>query len=315
MGGSISQNVSNINKIINSNIVTSLQQSNNNINMKQDINAECSTEVVKQIMSDYVDCLSISPPTNKSDKQIKDTCIDIYSNFCKMNKINVTDNLNLTNLSQQKAETEQTISNSVKNSLTQIAGSDINQSITSNNLDTTILASNILQDINKNTDSINKINLFGTSANYITQTNISNIVSTSLQNNKHLQSVVNDIAVTITQKAENSNSIYTTLLIVIGVIIISYLLISFIMVLKRSDNLSDFWHTIYPYFIWFLLITITTSLHILVPPKYITYLDKSTPKPYTKKINIYYLLLYLLVYYIGFAILIFAFFKIKKLFR
>jgi hypothetical protein len=312
MGGNISQNISNINNVVNTNIVNVLQESNNNINMRQDINAECSDDVVKNIITNYVDCV-----TDKNfGSEVKDSlCLGVWSSFCKMNKINVSDNLNVNNISQQQNQSQQEIATSIKNSLTQIGGDSSNQSISSASKSINKLALDIVQEITSKVDVKSSINLFNYSASYISQSSVSNIVEKNLQKNTIVQSIISNIANTITQIDENNNSIYKTLLYIIGVLIISYFLISIIMTLKRSQNLSTFLHSMLPYFIWFILALITTALHILVPPKYITFIDNTDPTKPKKTINIKKLLLYLSIYYIGFAILVFSFFKIKKLFN
>lgn len=312
MGGNISQNISNINNVINTNIINVLQESNNNINMRQDINAECDNDMIKKIITKYVDCV-----TDKNfGSDIKDLlCLGLWGSFCKMNKVNVSDNLNIDNISQQQNQSTQEIATSIKNTLTQIGGDSSNQDINTNSKSINKLASNIVQEITSSPDVKSSINLFNYSASYISQSSVSNIVQKNLQNSTEVQSVINNIANTITQIDENNNSIYKTILYIIGIIIISYFLISIIMSLKRSKNLSEFLHSMLPYFIWFILSLITTSLHILVPPKYITFMDNTDPKKPIKTINIKKLLLFLSIYYIGFAILIFSYFKIKKLFN
>ena len=299
----ITQTINNINSTISTNIINSLQTSNNNINDLQSINAECSPDVVKTIIKNYVDCVT---KNQSSSVEALSLCNILWSSFCKMNKVNLSTNLNFTNLSKQSSITTQAIQNSINNTLTQFGGDDSSQYIDQKSDIINTLSANIYQSLSATANANDTIDLFNVSAKYITLQSSISICINQIENNQNFQSIVNDISTNITQSDINSSSLYKNIIFIVIIIIISYLLITLIMTLKRSSSIKDFLYTMLPYFIWFILALITTLLHILVPPKYVTYTDLKN----NKHISQQYLALYLGIYYLSFAIIIFIIFKI-----
>lgn len=310
MGGNISQIIQNVNKTLTDNISKTLQQSDNNINITQDINAECSSSVIKQIIKSYVSC--VTDPEGKSSQLSADTihnqCNSLWSGFCNMNKVNLSSNINVTNISNQMSQTTQEVENTIKNTLSQMAGSSSSQLISQNSNIITNVSSSITQKLAQQATQKNTINLFNVKASYISMDSTQDIVSIIIQENKQMQSIINSISTTITQTDMNSTSLYKNIFILIIVLIILYVLMSIIMTLKHSDSVSDFFYKILPTFIWFLLCVVTTALHILVPPSYVIYIDKKAEK----KTSTPYLVLYLSLYYIGFAIVVFTSFGVYR---
>ena len=313
MGGSISQTINNVNNTLTNNISNTLQKSATNLKIDQNINAECSSSVIKDIIKNYVKC--VTDPTAKSSQLPVDSvyklCNNLWSNFCNMNKINLTSNINVSNISQQQATTKQEVENTIKNTLSQMAGSSSSQSVSQNSNVISNLSNNIVQVLAQQSNTKTQINLFNVTASYISVSQSQDLILKVIEQDEQIQSVINNISTTITQSDMNSNSLYKNILILIIILVILYVLMSIIMTLKHSDSVSDFFYKILPTFIWFLLCVITTILHILVPPKYVTYTDKDN----NKKISIPYLILYLSLYYIGSAIIVFTSFGVYRKYR
>ena len=68
MGGTTSSTVDNINSSISNNIMTSIQKSQTNINVQQNISGTCDTEIIQNLSTKYTDCIIGMADKFPSDK-------------------------------------------------------------------------------------------------------------------------------------------------------------------------------------------------------------------------------------------------------
>ena len=87
MGGTTSSTVDNINSSISNNIMTSIQKSQTNINVQQNISGTCDTEIIQNLSTKYTDCIIGMADKFPSDK-VLDIC-SVYTTMCKMNDIDL----------------------------------------------------------------------------------------------------------------------------------------------------------------------------------------------------------------------------------
>ena len=310
MGGTTSQTISNINTSISKNILNSLQTQQNNINISQKVSGYCDIDKIKQISTDYVNCITDTVKQQQwpNDDDLLKIC-GVITSQCKMNDININSVINLSNISTQENDVKQSVTTAIKNTLSQYGGSEADQYITQATKSVSTTTNNIIQQLTNNETIRQTISTIDGSVSVISLDLSVNIVNNVLQKDSNLQSAVTSISNSISQvEIDNESSIFTTFLIVGCIIIISGIMIKLIMILKRSSSMSDFFNNILPGFIWFILALVTTLLHILKPPKYITYQDSDN----ITRINKKYLFLFLLAYYTGFAIIIIIIFYIKN---
>lgn len=308
MGGSNSkQTIEDINGAISKNIINSLQNSQSTVFTDQNLIVSCDAQMVNGLIDSYIDCVSGSKSAirlknlNGDIDKLKNTCESVTS-VCKGEYINMDNIFNVQLNNTQQNEVEQTVKNAIKDTLTQYSGSDSDQKIATNTNITSNLTSDIKQQFTDLASTQQSIKINNVEITYVSQKIAIDITKNILQQNKSLQTVVNDVSNNVSQTTLDQSS-YNIFIYIFVIIVVSYFCIKIIMTLKRSPTTKDFFNTMLPYFIWFILSVIITLLHILVPPKYITFTNTYTNK---KEINKQKLILYLSIYYISVAILIYV---------
>lgn len=266
-----------INKIVSDTIINVIQTTKNLTDIIQKFEINCNKDIIDITQEASIDC---KKGLLKKDKNIKkeiinDLCKPIFS--CNASNINMDNNINI--------NTNAKITNNIKVLLEQKLNNNINQSINdklgfaqSNTIqgvnNVTNAVSNAFPDIYQNI--INKIgisqviNLNNISANYITMTAVSDIISNLLQKNKSYVKSVNDLDNNISQISKNNSSgltKYATIIffIIVGIVVFLYILIFF---LKRKST-REFIYMITPLFLFIFIVGTITLVLYLTKPKFI----------------------------------------------
>ena len=136
MGAKQSQYIDNINTIISQNTLNSLQSIMNNISSSQTIYGKCDIDAIKILSSGYKDCIIQNYPVFLENKDFyKDpinsvrTACSVITDTCRMDNINISSTLNITNNYIDSVVNKQTVYNNIKSSLTQYSGTNSDQQI------------------------------------------------------------------------------------------------------------------------------------------------------------------------------------------
>lgn len=298
-----SNTVSNITKSVAKNILTALQNSQTNVNNEQKIYGKCDTETIQLLSKYYTDCLLKFSDNSKYPKFTDDNVLDIcstYTSMCKMNNIDMNSVLNVTGLTEATEEIKQKTKNAVSNTLSQYGGDGTDKYINSISDSMDIITDSIVSNLNTTNNIRQEINLNAVSGSFISIDTSLNVINNILQSNNTFQDNISKISTIITQTNDNQNNIWISVLIMLGIIVMSIIMIYIIMTLKRSSDVYDFFRRMMPVFIWVILSTVVTIIHILFKPGYVSFIDKDN----IKQLNKNKLFFVLLGYYISFYIII-----------
>lgn len=307
MGSNSSQIAQSITKSISENIVSSIQVASANNNFIQEINATCTNA------QDIVECKNkCSDNSVKHDWSPEQSIeyVKVCSGLCgcSINNVNFKQFITVSSSIQQNSIIDQKIKDSIKNSLEQYTTGDTEQDakIATDKLSSN--STNIYAAISSNTSSTQKIIVDNTPIMGISFEQSIDIVQNFIQTNTTVQTNINNIANTISQK---SISTFTTLLYVGIVLLFIFIVIFGILMLSKSRDLRDFLYRITPILVWFILVAIITVVHILIKPSYVSYIMPED-KTKTKHLDVPKLLMFLFLYYVGTGILMFVFFKFTR---
>ena len=307
-GGGSKQAIDNINNTIAKNILNSMQTVQNTSELNQYILGECSPEVIKAMADGYNKCIfRWRLDKNYKKYDIAKIC-SVYTDLCKMNNINMNLAVNIKDISTQKVSVEQEVQSTLSNDLQQYNSAGTNQYI--KNI-TKIVNENVTNIIDKlQTSDITQqtITLNNVSANLISLDSSIQLIHDQLSNISSLQANISDVANIITQTSESSDNTYTIALIIIGILLFIAIMISLIMTMKRSQGIGDFFRQIAPYIVFVVIASLVLVIHLLVKPKYVTYVN-TNGKTY---ISVQKLVPYLLLYYTILGIIIYVVTKIIK---
>ena len=305
MGGNNSKQVADaITKSIATNIVKSVQTSSNNYISSQVVSGHCTAEQGQAQIDGMQKCINSLVDRDFSAADIKSVCEPIIT--CSASDIELSQTVSIMNSGEQKASINSGIKSNTENALSQFA-SDANS-----------------QEINAVTDAItsNRTDITNTIVNDIQNTQViiaenyrfhaikldqaMHSTTRILQSNTAIQSSINKVATTITQVSVKKT---TTIAMIGGIVIAVFLLIFAILLLSKSKDLKDFFYKLVPFIVWTILVALITVIHILVKPDYISYtMEKETKK----RLDMPKLLMWLFIYYVSTAIIVYVFFKIVR---
>lgn len=311
MGSNSSQEAQAITKSISTNIVNSIQSLNSNNTVVSEINATCHSASqpggggVRQHCVE--DCFTAATANNWSAPDTSTVCSTVCG--CTVTNINMSQALVIASQTQQNSTVNQAIEASAttaldqyaKNSATKQAATNVSDLITQNVAD-------IQQAIGLSNSAFNIINSDSSYVSGITMGQSINAVTDYIQSNTDIQKNINKIATSITQKSVNT--MQWIMYAGIGIILV-FMIIFAILLLSKSKDLKEFFHKIMPVLVWFIMVTLVTVIHVLVKPSYVSYIMPGD-KTQTKHIDVAKLLMWLFIYYVGFAFLVYGYFKFTR---
>lgn len=304
--GPSKQTIETITSNISKTILNAFQNSQASTTVKQQVSGKCDINTVKSISESYTSCI-ISNIDKFDTDDLLDVC-SVYSSICTMSDIDLSATININTLKTQDSTIKQEIETNVRNTLFQYGGSKTDQYIKNITDNISNIVDSIIEKLQNNNIIQQEINLNAVQGKFISLKTSLKTISETIQKDNIMSNNISDIANTITQISLNDNSIYNTTLSIAILIIFSGILISIVMTLKRSDNLTDFFYRILPILIYFVLATIITIIHILTKPGYVSFYDKNGKKILDKRK----LFLYLMLYYFMLGIIIFVVNRIYK---
>jgi hypothetical protein len=309
MGSNSSQEAQAITKSISTNIVNSIQSLNSNNTVVSEINLTCkaATDAGGVRQNCVEDCFTASTNGHWSAYDTGSVCSAVCG--CTVKNVNMSQALVIASKTQQNSTVNQAIEASAttaldqyaKNSATHQSATNISDLITQN-------VAEIQQSIGLNNSAFNIINSDSSYVSGITMGQSINAVSDYIQSNTDIQKNINSIATTITQSSVNT--INWIMYAGIGIILI-FIIIFAILLLSKSKDLKDFFHRIMPILVWFIIVTLVTVIHVLVKPSYVSYIMPGDTTQ-TKNIDVAKLLMWMFIYYVGFAFLVYGFFKFTR---
>ena len=325
MGNNPSQHISNINSSLSNTIVNVLQSANNNTKVSQTLTAQCTNDDIRYGINGYYNSINdtsdtslivktITDPSNNNltSEELTDVIKDIASlplKICSMSNVNMSSSLNLTNIDTQTNYTTTSITNKIKNSLSQYSNANTTQDI--NNVTNSVVSimASIAQSIKNKTNTSQNLNFTNYGGKIITMNQSVDIVSNILQNTQITADSINSLSTTITQ-VSLSTSIYQYLILIAITMVIVFFVISLIMALKRSSGIGAFFYNILPKFIWLVLSGLLTYIIVSIKPEFLSYYsnDVKNTEYKTKKLNTQYTAAFLITSYI------LLFFVIKVIF-
>lgn len=321
MGSSLSttdQITNNINNTITSNISSNIQTAQNSVYQSQVVNINCDTDVIKIIENGISDCRTTLKNSGLTPDLINKYCKSVLN--CKGSNINMTNTLNVTNLTNQSSAITRSVSDSIKNDITQslthvsnvlqqlFNTSDYQQQI--NNLASTVTknVADIVQTVENSVTQNQTITLTNYSANNILMSSVSNIVLNSIQNNTSIQSSVQNISNQVTQVLNNQPKTLTDYISSIITIILFVVLLIFVIIsMLKSESTRAVLSRYSPYMIFVGACILIIWLLKFLKPFYILQDQNATVKEIDNKK----LLLYCSIYIIIFGVIEIIIFKYK----
>ena len=240
-----SQTTNNINNIITTNILNSFQNTENNIEIQQTINAKCDSTAAKTLTDFYYFCVDLklkTDPTNTTD--IRKICNDSF-NICSSSNINLDSTLNFTSTTALDEKSKQDILTNIKNSITQLSKDAANEQDIQNI--TNVVSQNIEKiyaDVQNNSGNKQTIDLENYSITFVSLTQASTIINNTILNNKSIQDSISNISTTIIQLNLNDPSSLSLLYKIIGGVISIMFIIYILSLLITSKNVSQFFKKI-----------------------------------------------------------------------
>lgn len=306
MGNTNSQQIAtSIATSIATNIIKSLQMSNSNTTIINNLKAACNADVIQEQDVAYNTCIKNMVVNEKM------TANDIYTICkpligCTVSDVDMSQNIYIESSTTQMADIQQNLENNVKNALSQFKNDKTSQAINAVSNEITKNETDIANLILNNTIAQQVINVNNISIKGVTMSQSIKYFADNLQNIASVQKAVNNLATTITQSSVST--INTA--IIVGVIIVSvFIMIFLILLLSKSRDIQEFFYKILPILTWVIIVTIITILHILIKPLYVSYV---MPGEKEKHLNITTFLMYMFLYYVATAILVWTFFKIIR---
>jgi hypothetical protein len=308
MGNSSSSSISNITNTTSKNILSALQRSQTYVNIQQQITGVCDTDTIQSLSKLYTDC--ILDNYNYKDwtpDDVIEVC-SVYTDICKMNNIDMNTVLNITNLVESDTSVKQEVKTAIKNTLSQYGGTKTNKYIDNVTNTSDTITDNILTELSSSLNVIQKIDLNAVSGSFISVKSSQKIINKSLQSNSTFQQNVTSISNIITQTSDNVSNTYIVFLILFGIVALIGIMISIIMTLRRSSDISDFFRRMAPSFIWLILSVLVTVIYILSKPGYVSFDDKDG----NKKLNKIKFFFSMMGYYVGIFLILIVYKKIKQ---
>ena len=279
----------------------------------------CDKDVIDIIANGIADCRTTLHSKNISPDLINKYCKSALN--CKGVNIDLSNSLNVTDISSQTSNITQSISQSISNDITQtltkidtvlqqlFSSSDYQQQI--NNLNTEISknVSNILQNIQNNVTQSQTITLTNYSANNILITSVSDIVLNTVQNTTAIQSIVQNISNQVTQVLNNKPKTITDYITTIIIIILCVIVVIFLIVaLLKSESTRNVLSKYEPYIIFVCFSLFIIWLLKFLKPYYIL----EDPNESVKVIDNKRLILYSSIYIVIFGVVEIIFFRYRK---
>ena len=250
-------------------------------------------------------CLNAAERLDWSADEVASTCPPLCG--CVIENIDMSQILVISTDSKQISKIDQKINASATTSMDQYTKDSSTREDA--NAATTAITDNSTKIRQAIASSTHAYSVIISDSSYISGITINqsiNVVQNFLQNTDSIQSNINKVATTITQKSINTMNL--VLYAGIGVILILVIIFA-ILLLGKSHDLADFFHRILPILIWFIMATLVTVIHVLAKPGYVTY---TMPGETKKHIDVGKLLMWLFIYYVGFAVIIYGYFKFTR---
>jgi hypothetical protein len=293
------------------NATQSASTTNSSVNI---INANCSSGNYDSVSgcSDTIKTICGSEPLlcenghNETIMAFVGLC-EIKANQCKVSNVSQSNKIVALVDNTTTADLTATVKNSITANLNQsIKNTSAQQTINSsiNQITSTIVSS--LQSMVTKNSSVNVIKADGYNVYAVSQTNFTNAVVKNLLKDIASAKAINTAAVTIAQSAEGT---YNWIIYIGAILITIFIIIFLILMLAKSDNVKQFFHRILPFLVWFVMIVITTLVFIIFKLPLVSSINAVSNK---KEINLSKLILWLSVFYVGYGIILYIFFKIKR---
>lgn len=283
MGNSSSNIINNINSTIATNILNSIQSAQKNSVMTQSIIAKCDAAFIKSMSDNYNQCIYGTINSFDSD-DIIEICSPLLG-LCNMTNISLSSTINILDDSINTTNVSQYLSQNLTNALQQYnIGSGANTLINNINNEVSNQVATIVQNLKNSLNSTQTIELNNSTAKFVSIKNTLSMITNTLQSDSNLQKSVSDIANTITQTNNNTNSSYLTVFYyIVGIILVAWFLIKLINLMSISSSYADFFKRVTPYIGFILLSGIVIYLHVLLKPSYITFIDGDGNKAINKQ--------------------------------
>ena len=298
------QTAENMTKSVASSIIKSLQSLTTQSIIDQSIYGTCSTEVSKQQGDDALTCM-LNFADKYSESELRALCSILMT--CSSSDIDFTQYVYISDVSDQTADLKSSIENDAETALKQFSqNSNTDQLIKEA---TTVISDNktkIVSDIINNINASQSIELHNYSVKGVTFDQSVNVTTKNIQSITEVQDSINKIAVSVTQSSINTTN---TIVFVVFIILAIFLVIFGIVLLGKSKDLKDFFHKLLPFLVWFIMSSLVTVIHILTKPEYVSY---TMPNETEKHIDVPKLLMWLFIYYMGFAMIIYGYFKFTR---
>jgi hypothetical protein len=297
-----------ITESISTNISSSIQSSSNITDISQEIDASCEKDVVKDDNINYTQCyknIMASDPKEFPNKTeaIKNICRPFMT--CNMTDVSLDQVIYVDIKALQESDLSSLIKNSVESEIKQKTDGKA-QRADINSIVEAFQKSSISQSIKNAFKSRQILTVKNMSVSGVTMKQSGTMISDIIQKSKIVQKQINDLSSKISQESGSSSTIVT-----VGIIIIMLFLIVFLLLLlSKSKDLVDFFYKLLPILSWVILVSIITITHILVKPGYVSYTMPGEDKE--KHLDMTKFLMYMFIYYVCSAIVIYMFFKILK---
>ena len=239
-GNSLRSSTLDINKIVTSVIVSSMQSISNSYKIKQELKMTCS-DFESQLNEKVKECRE--RPENKSRSAEAVSMLCNYGVECLVNNVQMVQNISVDAIDDQKsllvAKIENNLKSAITNDVEQTSGIQIIPDTLSQKIDklTQVVSNSFQTSLPKIIAELNVdqtvVNLGGFRINFITLDQSQTIVSSKLQNDSSYVEIVNDITSTITETIKQQQStINLVWSIVAGVLIFLACLVLLIIILR-----------------------------------------------------------------------------------
>jgi hypothetical protein len=303
-GNNTKEQADSIASSISKNIVNSISTVTITDKMVQEIHAICDASTHTDCVTK---CMAAGLKANFKPDDYKNVCGSLCG--CAIENINMKETLMLTSSGTQTSDINSAIKSSVTTTMDQYTSGPASLDAQAVSKAVTINSTNIQQAIHTSSEAVQIIDVGDTYISGITFDESITSVYNFIQTNKVIQSSINKLATTITQKSVDTmnNILYIGLII----ILVFFLIFSIIMI-SKSKNITDFFNRIKLYIIWFILVTIITIVLVISKPSYVSYVlvDNSADK--TRHLDYNKLFMWLFIYYVSFAVIIYSYNKISN---